>query len=96
MFRLDGLPDVVPKVTAVMEEEGMTWGNILREDTALVISRTKIPRTECVPLSGFRPSERSGEAGGLTDLCRRTLVLVPSVAIKLRDGTPVAWAFLGR
>ncbi len=27
---------------------------------------------------------------------RRTLILLRSVAIKLEDGTPIAWAFLGK
>lgn len=51
VFRLDGLPDVVGRVEEVMEREGMRWGKVLREDTALVISRSKIPRTEYEPFS---------------------------------------------
>lgn len=29
-------------------------------------------------------------------VCRRTVKLLRTVAIKLEDGTPIAWAFLGR
>ncbi|KAH8194032.1 hypothetical protein TruAng_011801 [Truncatella angustata] len=72
VFRLDALPDAaVARVGEVMEEQGMSWGRIGREDTGLVISRSKISRKE------------------------KTLVLLPSMAIKLGDGTPIAWAFLG-
>ncbi|KAK9770639.1 hypothetical protein SCAR479_12715 [Seiridium cardinale] len=47
IFRLDGLPDAaLARVDAAMEKQGLRWGKIVREDTGLVISRTKIPRTE--------------------------------------------------
>ena len=40
----------------------------------------------------------AGEKTTLTEcqLARRTLLLLRSVAIKLEDGTPIAWALLGK
>ncbi|KAL1856249.1 hypothetical protein VTK73DRAFT_8413 [Phialemonium thermophilum] len=57
-------PDMLPA--------GMRWDKIRnRQDTALVRSRTTIPRQDS------------------------TLLLLPSMAIRLDDGTLVAWAFFG-
>lgn len=44
LFRTDELPDV--DVKGKMEEGGLRWGKVRREDIALVLSRTKIPRKE--------------------------------------------------
>ncbi|KAK6068170.1 GNAT family protein [Seiridium cupressi] len=50
IFRLDGLPDAaLARVDAAMEKQGLRWGKIVSEDTGLVLSRTKIPRTKQVP-----------------------------------------------
>ncbi|RSL55472.1 hypothetical protein CEP54_009377 [Fusarium duplospermum] len=51
--------------------EGMNWGTANKDDCAVVVSRTNIPRTVEV------------------------LSRMPSLVIKLDDGTPISWAFLG-
>ncbi|KAF7531480.1 hypothetical protein G7054_g8827 [Neopestalotiopsis clavispora] len=73
-FSLGALPG---EAVARAEREHMAprgalrWGRVESdEDAALVVRRTKIPRSE------------------------RTLLSLPSTAIKLEDGTPIAWAFL--
>ncbi|ETS88046.1 hypothetical protein PFICI_01874 [Pestalotiopsis fici W106-1] len=71
-FRLEGLPrGAVARAEEHMARDDMSWATVdSREDTAVVLGRTKIPRSE------------------------RTLMSLPSTAIKLKDGTPIAWAFL--
>ncbi|KAK1752431.1 hypothetical protein QBC47DRAFT_388463 [Echria macrotheca] len=51
--------------------EGARWDVVRREDVAVILARTKIPRQEA------------------------TLLALPSTVVRLEDGTPVAWAFLG-
>lgn len=61
VFSLDGLPgEALVKVQEAMAREGLRWDRISREDTALVISRTKIPRTEYATCFSPRKGLHSG------------------------------------
>ncbi|KAK8035913.1 hypothetical protein PG991_001986 [Apiospora marii] len=65
------LPSPVGHEKTSLLDPGMRWGTVGREDIALVLSRSDVPRKE------------------------KTVKLLPSTAITLEDGTPIAWCFLG-
>ncbi|TPX14180.1 uncharacterized protein E0L32_000574 [Thyridium curvatum] len=65
-------PGAEDAVREWMAREGMGWGVVEgAEDCRLVISRTRIPKSEA------------------------TLMTLPSMSVRLKDGTMVAWAFMG-
>jgi hypothetical protein len=81
MFRLDELPD------GVGLPAGMKAVKPRDDDYAVVVSRSTVPRTAWVsPIPGGR--------SWLTR-CRGTLKMLPGLVVKLDDGPPLAWAFLG-
>lgn len=62
-FELSELPDV--DVKRKMEDRGLRWGKVRKEDIGLVLSRTKIPRKEYVVLLFLALLLNSRLAGGL-------------------------------
>lgn len=85
VLNLDDIPasnDALP--------EGMVWGTGSLDDCKLVASRTDIPRPPYVL------TPRVAVAVLTNHVCiREFLVQLQNYFIKLEDGTPVAWAFLG-
>lgn len=72
--------------------EGMRWDVLRGKDTALVKSRTTIPKREYVTFHReWGPLRGREMLMGDSD----TMLMVPSTVIRRQDGTPVAWGYLG-
>lgn len=68
----------------------LQWTVVQREDLPMILSKTDVPRKEFVKI--FPPY-----GGPVLNANRRTMILLPSVAIrKTNCGELIAWAFLGR
>ncbi|KAK7923358.1 hypothetical protein PG985_007429 [Apiospora marii] len=100
------LPSPVGHEKTSLLDPGMRWGTVGREDIALVLSRSDVPRKDNCVQAGEEKEKQ--ERGGVQymdmetwadilapESYRKTVKLLPSTAITLEDGTPIAWCFLG-